>query len=176
MAESFNGFHQQLQQKRLYLELQAKTVACCVQVTQVDKIFPLMALTQVSGTPGYLAGVFNYHGITVPVIDLAMRLGETVDAPYTANTQVLVCILEEKLRLGLIVSGIGNVIAIGHADLQLAPQFPGKSSPFSAVYQQRRQSRFVLNASAILDSSLTELFSLKPAEVAGLVRNDSRPD
>ena len=179
MASTLGSFHPHFNKKQLYLELQAHSIACCLLVSQVNKIFSLMALTPVVKTPDYLAGIFNYHGITVPVIDLAMRLGETVETctPYSTNTTVLLCsALNTGLLFGMIVSDVGNVIGINNTDLQLVQQFPGQSSPLSAIYQQSQQSRFVLNNDALLNSSLTQLYTLPPEDVNRLISHNLKRD
>lgn len=177
MATSFSSFHQNFNKQYSYLELQAESISCCLLVSQVNKIFSLMSLAQVAKTPDYLVGVFNYQGFTIPVIDLAMRLGETLKTSYSTNTIVLLSnTLNTGLLFGMIVSDVGNVITIKSTDLQLVQQFPGLSSPFSAIYQQSQQSRFVLNNDALLSSSLTELYTLPPEEVSRLISNDFKRD
>lgn len=156
MALSFNRF----QQKTQYLQLQALEVHCCIALPQVNKIFSLMALAAVPNTPDYLAGVFNFHGSIVPVIDLSLRLGYQPGTSYSCNTCVVLCnSLENESLLGLIVSSVGNVFEINRNDLQLAPQFSGRSPPFSAIYQHRKTCYFILNTEALLGGSLTELYT-----------------
>lgn len=168
MAISFNRF----QQKNQYLQLQALEIHCCVSLQQVNKIFSLMALTAVPNTPDYLAGVFNYHGSMVPVIDLNLRLGQKPRTAYNSNTCVVLCsTLESEALLGLIVSSVGNVLEISRNDLQLAPQFSGKSPPFSAIYQHQQVCYFILNTDALLGSSLTELYSMLPDEINRMIKD-----
>ena len=40
---------------------------------QVVRVLPLMELKQVPGVPGYVAGMMNFHGKPIPVIDLCAR-------------------------------------------------------------------------------------------------------
>lgn len=167
MALSFNRF----QQKTQYLQLQAMEVNCCIALQQVQKIFSLMALNAVPNTPDYLAGVFNYHGSIVPVLDLSLRLGQQPDSGYNTNTCVVLCsTLESEALLGLIVSAVGNVIEISRNQLQLAPQFSGKSPPFFAIYQQQQACYFILNTDTLLGSSLSELYSVPAAEINQIIK------
>lgn len=162
MAILFNS----LQQKNQYLQLQVPNITCGIPLHQVKKIFSLMALTAIPEAPHYLAGVFNYQGSLVPVMDLGLRLGQTPLAAYTSNTCVVLCNTpENETFLGLIVGSVGNVIEISHSEIHLAPQFPGKLSPFSGIYRQQRQICFLLNTDALLNSSLTELYAALPAEI-----------
>lgn len=174
MALSFSSFQQHFKQKNQYLQFRAEEISCCIPIQQVNKIFSLMALTTIPKTPHYLAGVFNYHGSIVPVIDLSLRLGQTPTATYSCNTIVLLCnTLENGAFLGLIVSSIGSVSEINHNQLHLTPQFPGKSSPFSGVYQQQQQQIcFLLNTEALLNSSLTQLYTLSPDELNAMIEQN----
>ena len=169
----FNRFQQHFKQKNQYLQLQVQALSCGIALHQVNKIFSLMALTAVPKTPSYLAGVFNYHGSIVPVIDLALRLGQKPTTSYTSNTPVVLCnTLENDAFLGLIVSSVGNVLELSHNHLHLAPQFSGRTSPFSSVYQQQQQVCFLLNTDALLNSSLNQLYSVKPEEIDRMIKQN----
>jgi purine-binding chemotaxis protein CheW len=169
----FHSFQQHFKQKNQYLQLQAQNITCGILLHQVNKILSLMALTAVPKTPHYLAGVFNYHGSIVPVLDLSLRLGQKPTAAYTSNTAVVLCnTLENGAFLGLIVSAIGNVVEISHNHLHLVPQLQGKSSPFSAVYQQQQTCCFLLNTDALLNSSLSLLNSIPPDEINAIIEHD----
>lgn len=173
MATSFNSFQQHFRQKNQYLQLQALNICCGISLHQVSKVFSLMALTVVPKTPSYLAGVFNYHGSIIPVIDLSLRLGQKPAAAYTTGTNVVLCnTLETGAFLGLIVSSVGNVIEINHSQLHLASQFAGKAAPFSGVYQQQEKVCFLLNTDELLSSSLTQLYSASPDEINALINSD----
>ena len=169
----FNRFQQHFQRKNQYLQLQAEELGCAIPLHQVNKVFSLMTLTVVPKTPPYLAGVFNYHGSLVPVIDLSLRLGQKVTKDYTCQTPVMLCSTQEnEAFLGLIVSSVGNVIELSHNQLHLAPQFWGKALPFSSVYQHQQQICFLLNADALLNSSLTQLYSIAPEEIDKMIHQN----
>lgn len=58
-----------------------------LDVKDVVAVVPMVALKQIPDAPPEMAGVFNYHGTPVPVIDL--RPGD--DGGYArANTRILV--------------------------------------------------------------------------------------
>lgn len=173
MALSFNSFQQHFKQKNQYLQLQAADISCGISLHQVNKILSLMALTTVPKTPHYLAGVFNYHGSIVPVIDLSLRLGQKTVAAYSSNTCVVLCnTLENGALLGLIVSSVSTVIELSHKHLHLAPQLQGKTSPFSGIYQQQQVCCFLLNTDSLLSSSLSQLYSVPPDEINTMIHSD----
>ena len=168
-----NSFQPHFKQKSHYLQIQTQEINCGVSLHQVNKIFSLMALTAVPTAPNYLAGVFNYHGSMVPVIDLSLRLGQKPVAIYSSNTPIVLCnALENEAFLGLIVSSVGNVIEINHSHLQLAPQLQEKSLPFSAVYQQQQTCCFLLNIDALLGSSLANLYGISPDKINKIMKNN----
>lgn len=43
----------------------------------VQRVLPLMALKDIPLTPAYVAGLMNFHGTSVPVIDLNLLAGDT---------------------------------------------------------------------------------------------------
>jgi chemotaxis signal transduction protein len=169
----FNSFQQHFKQKNQYLELQVQDISCGISLHQVNKVFSLMALTSVPKNPSYLAGVFNYQGSTVPVIDLSLRLGQSSVSLYTGNTPVVLCnTLENGAFLGLIVTSIGNVIELSYNHLHLTQHLQGKTLPFSAVYQQSSQACFLLNTDALLSSSLNLLYGVPPDEIDIMIKQN----
>lgn len=154
-----------------HLQLQAEQICCVVELSQVEKILLLPGLTAVPEAPDYLAGILNYHGNNVPVIDLAIRLGQEVDTPYTADTPVvLVKCPKSTVPVALIVTGIGQVQDIPRSDFQLVEQFSDKALPFTALVNLENEFFWVLNTDTLLNTSLSSLNAATPEELNKLVQ------
>lgn len=84
-------------------------------VAEVGKV-PL--ITRVPGVPDWLAGVANWRGRILPVLDLRLLLGATGTA--VAAGARLVVIATDAATVGLLVDGVDGTTTIGE---ELAP-FP----------------------------------------------------
>jgi purine-binding chemotaxis protein CheW len=153
------------------LQLQAGQIHCMVELQQVEKIVLLPGLTVVPEAPDYLAGILNYHGSHIPVIDLAIRLGQQIDTPYTVDTiTVLVNCPDRSISIGLIVHSTGQVQDILRSDLQLSQQCSDKSLPFTALVNHENDVFFLLNTQILVSSSLYSLNAVTPADLNKLVQ------
>jgi chemotaxis-related protein WspB len=81
--------------------------------SRVIEVLPLMNLKRVPGAPAGLAGVLNFHGTPVPVIDLnQMALGEP--AARRLSTRIILVLYplgaQESRALGLIAEHATNMI------------------------------------------------------------------
>ena len=101
----------------------------CVPLDFVHKVLPLMTLQQVPGAPPYLSGLMNLHGDSIPVIDLAVRLGHKSTQKYTLDTPILLCVSGER-RAGLIISEIRYVRSIENNERQMTDLLKDGDLPF----------------------------------------------
>lgn len=165
-----SGHTLQRPEANAYLELQAEQIRCIVELRLVEKIFLLPRLTAIPEAPGYLAGVLNYHGCYVPVIDLAIRLGQEVNNPYTEDTLVVLVNCPENAHLiGLIVTGVGQVQDISYGDFQLVEQCSGKALPFIAIVNHENELFLALNTETLLSTSLSSLNAATYEDINKLV-------
>ena len=56
------------------LQILMQHIHLCIPLQYIIKVFPLMELKEIPGTPPYCAGLMNVRGESIPVIDLALRL------------------------------------------------------------------------------------------------------
>ncbi len=123
----------------------------CLTLKHVLKVLPLMELQIVPDAPGYVKGLMNLQGNSVPVIDLAERLGAAkASASYTIDTTILLCEVMNK-HIGLIVDEILGVIAVEKGDLQLQSEFRDSQRYFTAVVNTGGMSALLVNLERIAD-------------------------
>jgi len=105
----------------------------CIALEHVVKVFPLMELQTVPDAPGYVKGLMNLRGSSVPVLDLAERLGiARPSVPYTIDTPILLCEAMNK-RFGLIVDEVLGVVTAERESFQLRSEFQDGVQFFTAV-------------------------------------------
>lgn len=91
-----------------------------VEVSSVEAIIKLQAITKVPHAPAHVVGVTNLRGNIVPVIDLKKRLS----LPATENSQdtrIIVALLQDS-KVGMVVDAVSQVIEIEDSQIEDAPQ------------------------------------------------------
>jgi purine-binding chemotaxis protein CheW len=89
---------------------------------QVHEVRPLTLLTNLPGTPAFLAGLINVRGRIVPVIDLRPLLSLPTDGPSTS----VALVAHRSGHIGLLVAGRPTVRPLPVKDLSEPP--PGHLS------------------------------------------------
>jgi chemotaxis-related protein WspB len=103
----------------LFLLFQLGKDRYALPTREVAEVLPLVALKQIPAAPSWVAGLFNYHGTPVPVIDLnALALGQPAQRRFATRT-VLVHYPEPgegNHLLGLIVEKATETLQCDPAD------------------------------------------------------------
>jgi purine-binding chemotaxis protein CheW len=91
-----------------------------VDISQVQEIIRLVAITRVPRAPGFIEGVINLRGQLVPVIDLRARLGMPA-ADRGKHTRIVVTESGSK-RVGIIVDSVSEVASIPIEQVEQTPE------------------------------------------------------
>ncbi|MFN3652129.1 MAG: chemotaxis protein CheW [Armatimonadota bacterium] len=70
----------------------------------VERVLPMVELRRLPSAPVFLAGVIDYHGEVVPVVDLRVRFGLASRAPEV--TQRLLLLQTSRRKLALLVDAV----------------------------------------------------------------------
>jgi chemotaxis-related protein WspB len=94
-----------------------------VDIRRVREVIPRVRVEPVTGAPAWLAGVFVYHGLVVPVVDLH-RLTAGRDCPPHLSSRIILLPLDSaggKL-VGLLASQVADLKEVSET---AAPTVPG---------------------------------------------------
>ncbi|MBI3775624.1 MAG: chemotaxis protein CheW [Gammaproteobacteria bacterium] len=97
----------------LYLLFHVKEESYAVDVREVVEVVPRVKLRSIPKAPEYVAGLLNYRGDSVPVLDLCMLLHDTKCAPVFGSRIVLVQYLTAgsgKRVLGLLAEQVTDTM------------------------------------------------------------------
>ncbi len=96
-----------------------------LEILKVREIIGYIDVTAVPQTPRYVKGVINLRGQVIPVIDLRAKFGMET-AEITGQTCIIVVEITQGGRTfstGITVDRVQEVLDIGAADIEDAPQF-----------------------------------------------------
>lgn len=122
----------------------------CIDLTYIEKALFLVALEFVPSSTDYLVGLMNYAGESIPVIDLALRLGLTRQKPYNLDTPLLIC-FDGQHHVAIVVDEILNMFNVYDQELQMQDDFKQEDSPFLAVIKNVNNLSLLINDKVLFD-------------------------
>ena len=134
------------------LTIKVANVLACIDLTHVERTFSLVDIKPMPGSAPYVVGILNYAGSSLPVIDLAIRLG-LPSANYQLDTPIMVCTDGQK-SVGVIVQDIVGVQAVDMQEFQLADELGSFGSAFTASVHTEPGLAFMLNVPWLTQSEL----------------------
>jgi len=81
-----------------------------VDISTVESIIKMQALTKVPHSPSFVEGVTNLRGVVVPVIDLRRRFGMP-EVTHTRETRIVITNLE-GVKVGMVVDSVSEVLTV----------------------------------------------------------------
>jgi purine-binding chemotaxis protein CheW len=111
---------------------------------KVERVIRMAALIPLPDAPSWVAGVLNFHGTILPVIDLRKRLG-LPEQKVTLDHRILV-IRTRHRKLGVMADAANEVIFVSE-DQRALPEGSLRESPLlHSVIRQADQVYLVLEA------------------------------
>lgn len=101
-------------------------------VESVLQIIEMVAVTPLPGAPEIVAGIINFHGQVVPLIDMRLRLSQPPQ-PYTLRTPIIIAQLDDRLA-GLVVDAVMDVVELSPQQLRDPEQILSKELAPQPLY------------------------------------------
>jgi chemotaxis-related protein WspB len=99
----------------LFLEFRLGSDRYAIEASQVIEVLPLVAVRPIPMAPAGLAGIFDYRGTPVPLIDLsALILGEP--AQRFMSTRIFLVNYREPRVLGLLAEQVTQTLNFSEQD------------------------------------------------------------
>ena len=92
------------------LVFRVRSYRFAVHVQTVEKVVSILEISALPGAPDAVAGVFNFHGTVVPVLDLNLRIDGQVAKP-SLDAQLLI-VQTPTRRLAILADEVLDIIAI----------------------------------------------------------------
>ncbi|MES2217155.1 MAG: chemotaxis protein CheW [Pseudomonadota bacterium] len=138
-----------IKNKLQILHFQVQDIYLCAHLKYIKKVLPLPLLETLPGSPNYLAGLMNLAGISVPVIDLRMRLGFIRDEDYSINAPLLLCETDSD-QAAFIVDDVTGIVEADNFDVQAKPEFAQSISMVLGAITIREKLALLLDIEGLL--------------------------
>ncbi len=131
-------------------------------VSQLDKILPMMSLDTVPNSLQHFHGLLNLAGTAIPIIDLASCL-HIEPSPYTEDTSILLTNINNR-QVGFIVDRIIDLCEIERKSIQQDDIFKGNNSPYLGSIIINDKTCLLLQFAWLAGSIYASLFSMLEGE------------
>lgn len=150
-----------------YLTFRLGDELFAVNVFKAREVLDLTHITRVPTAPGYLRGVVNVRGNSIPVVDLRLKFGLPAAAD-TRNTRIIVLELEmdgESVVVGGLADAVHEVVELDPQDINEPPTLGMRWRTDLILGMGRREERFIIILDIERVFAANELAAL-PAEPA----------
>jgi len=120
----------------------------------VECVVPVMELQYVPGGPHYLAGLMNYHGKSLPVVDPGLWLGLDAVENFNLNTPIIIC-SDRQHQIAFVVASVMAIEAVKPEAIQMQNAFSVNHSPFKASLNLDAGMVLLLDVEYILRTNFT---------------------
>jgi purine-binding chemotaxis protein CheW len=149
---------------RQVLRVRIQDAQCVIDLALVERVISIVALKPLPGAPSHLVGLLDYHGESIPIVDLGMWLGQVNNTPYTLDTPMVLC-SDGQHKVGFIVDQVLHVETISDATLQMVSTFEDASSPFLAALKLESGLSLLLDMPRMLNLNFSSESSCLSARV-----------
>lgn len=108
----------------LFIVFKAGNANYALEASRVIEVVPLVTLRACPGAPAYIAGIANYRGMGVPVVDLGRLVGST---PCTAHLSTRIILTSyagtgnQQRVIGLLAETVTNTMERKETDFDQSP-------------------------------------------------------
>jgi purine-binding chemotaxis protein CheW len=110
-------------QGRQYLTFTVNGMSFGIAISSIKEIIEYRTPTEVPKMLGCMRGLINMRGRVVPVIDLAVRFGQSKPEPTRRSCIVILDMQQERHDIGVVADAVSAVVEIADADVEPAPSF-----------------------------------------------------
>ena len=98
-----------------------------LSVNHLVEVLPLPKITRIPNVPDHVLGVMNFRGEVLPAINLKQFFG--LPQLILESDATIIVVEHDKVRAGLLVDGIGDLVSLSQDDFTEEPVMAEKSQP-----------------------------------------------
>ena len=142
-----------------YLTFKLHNELFAVNVEKVLEVLLEYRLVEVPDAPTYIAGMINFRGDIIPVINFRKKF----NFPESSNKNIIIVmdivIDEASIKFGAIVDGVKDVFDVNKEEIKTIPEFGSKYNPEYLTGMIHKNDEFFM----LLD--IEKIFSDKEIEI-----------
>jgi purine-binding chemotaxis protein CheW len=174
-----------LQNKTDLVIFRLNRIDYAIPVETIQQIIEMVIIIPVLNTEEWMEGVINYHGASVPVVNLRRHFGMQVE-PYRWHTPIILVNIFDR-RVGLIVDEVLDVLAISDEQIvdprSILPPGVPQVSLLKSIIQTDQNITLLLNLAHLFDevqvralSAAANALDKKMARTPGAQAHSQKPE
>ncbi len=104
-----------------YLTFQIAHEEYGIEILKIVEIIKYMEIREIPQTPDFILGLINLRDQVIPIMDLRSRFG--ISPKPVDDESVIIIIQTSKVRMGLLVDQVKEVIDIHDENIESTPDF-----------------------------------------------------
>ena len=147
----------------LLLQFQIDGDIYAFDVHSIVEVAPFVELKQIPYAPHKIAGVFNYRGKLIPVINLSIIIKNKSINEIMSTRIIIVSYNSEKYDnkiVGLLAENVTETITCGKADLQKQSIKIEKAPYFTDIMIRGQQMIQIIDINRLISNEIQEQFFL----------------
>ena len=142
-----------LQKKTNLVIFRLNRINYAIMVESIQQIIEMVIIIPVLNTKEWMEGVINYHGASVPVVNLRRHFGMEV-VPYSWHTPIILVNISDR-QVGLIVDEVLDVLAISDEQIidpgSILPPGVPQASLLKSIIQTEQNITLLLDLAHLFD-------------------------
>jgi len=144
---------------QLLLQFSAADQLFAIESAQIIEIIPLVELTQVPSTADYIAGIFNYRGDLIPVIDMSFLLFQQ-PAKELICTRIIITEIEHhknKYHTAIIAEKVNQTLTVYPEDMKQHNLANDNSPYIRTIFKYKNENIQLIDINKLVPSRMIEL-------------------
>lgn len=100
------------------INFSTNNILASIDLKKLHKVIELPQISPITDGPSYIIGIIDFSGIIVPIIDLSMRIQNTIPTRYTLDTPILICNVSDNKKIGLIVRAVNGLSTVPKSSME----------------------------------------------------------
>ncbi len=146
-----------------------------IEIEPIKQIIEMVTITPVLKTETWMEGVINYHGLSVPVINLRRHFGMTV-VPYRWHTPIILVNISNH-QVGLIVDDVLDVLTLPAAQIMdpkvILPLGIPETPLLKGIIQTEETLTLLIDLTHLFDQMQVRALNVATSALSG---HTSQPD
>ena len=173
-----------LQNKTSLVIFKLNHIHYAIAVESIQQIIEMVVIIPVLNTAAWMEGVINYHGVSIPIVNLRRHFGMEV-APYHLHTPIILVNIFGHW-VGLIVDDVLDVLAVSAQQIvdarSILPPGVPQTLLLKGVIQTQQNITLMLDLTHLFDqvqvralTATTGVLDKQPAQRGGDVARSQKP-
>lgn len=150
--------------RALYVTFSLDGKLCALDACGIERIIPTLPWREIPGAPRAVVGVFEHHGVIVPVVDLTLAVASR-PSRQVLSTRIIITRLDGGRLLGLLAEEVTETVELAHDALR-ASGVKSREAPYLGELFKHPDGRLIqcVHPARVLPAEVLDSLEIKARE------------